>query len=164
MIVQDLERLSALLKDGAIDAEEYKQAKALILSGAQKDAVAADNTRAGKNGAIPIPFEASFHGQMKMSEYWLFLLFWLPSLFLISLIDARIQSEYLGNSLAGLCLLGRCAAGFFWIWLYLSAVVRRLRDIGYHVGWTILVLVPGINIVFPLWIGLVPSKSIKLDR
>lgn len=92
-------------------------------------------------------------GMASRSEYWKWI--WLP--LCVAASGQKIGDQ--GMSLATLTVAGLgfliTVIGWAFAW---TIMVRRAHDIGLPAGWTLLLLLPGIGLVWLVIIGIIPSR------
>lgn len=87
------------------------------------------------------------------SEYWKWI--WLP-------LCVAASGQKIGDQGMSLAILTVAGLGFLitvigWAFAW-TIMVRRAHDIGLPAGWTLLLLLPGIGLVWLVIIGIIPSR------
>ena len=98
----------------------------------------------------------SFLGQAKRSRYWATIAGVMAASFLCSILFEEIIVWVLPAPIVGLLLI---ALGIALVWLQLAVATRRCRDARISPFWSILLIVPAINLMALIILGVLPSRA-----
>lgn len=98
----------------------------------------------------------SFSGVAPRSEYWGVIFIGLAALAVAVMLSTVFASAGMGI-MGGLLVI---AAGVGYLWLLTATTVRRCRDAGINVWFTLLIYVPYVAPIANIVFGCIPSKPL----
>ena len=108
-------------------------------------------TAAGLKGLLWVLF--GLYGRVNRQVYWLALL--APQALMTALLFQVVGGEEAAMYQGASTLLPVLVLPA--LWSNIAVAVKRLHDIGMLGFWSLVVLVPFVNIAFTLWLGIVPG-------